>query len=610
MQMQEIVKEIKSKIDIVDYIGKYLQLEKEGSSYKALCPFHPDKNPSFYIKPSEQFFKCFGCDTKGDVITFAMKYHNVDFKEAVKMLADEIGLSIGSKQTEENTQVEKLSLEKIVAYVETCYQYANLTNYFTDRGISLHLIDKYKIGFDIENNAIVLPIFQGGQIISYVRRNLDDNKPRYEFPKGSNAIPFNVDLLKDEQQTNVFITEGIFDALTIEAAIGQSAIALNGCENQKEFLQVLNQNKPKDKNFYILFDNDEAGCKAAKQLFDKMKNQYKVAICKWEGNLPYKDINEFWTSNPEECTKFLKWQLKVAFKPHSLIVLMDDYKAYIEGEKSKTVPTGFKQLDEVLNGGLVPANIYAFGAEPSVGKTTFILQLVDNLLQQGLECVILSAEMSIEELLTRIFCRELAKKKIGHKVAAYDFYRKLRTNTATQEEKQDYWQVVVDYTKKYHDKLHIIKSSKLEEVKYTLQYLNNPVLFIDYLQLLKPQANYQSEKQRVDMVLEEIFEIKDDFNIPIVVISSLNRSGYGKTGLDAFKESGDIEYDVAAAFLMQRDDDRVVHDSYKGNGYTIYFKCVKNRYGSIGDNITMRFWGGIYLFEEVESNERKPSFDK
>jgi len=602
MQMEKIIKEIKNKIDIVDYISKFLQLEKEGSSYKALCPFHPDKNPSFYVKPSEQFFKCFGCGVGGDIITFVMKYYNVDFKEAVKMLADEIGLSIGSKQTEENTQVEKLSIDQIIAYVETCHQYAGLTNYFTDRGIPTYLIDKYKLGFDVENNAIVLPIFQDGQIISYVRRNLDDNKPRYEFPKGSNAIPFNVDLLKDEQQTNVFITEGIFDALTIETAIGQPAIALNGCENQKEFLQVLNQIKPKDKKFYILFDNDEAGSKAAKQLFDKMKNQYEVAICKWEG-VPYKDINEFWQNSQDECIKFLKWQLKAAFYPYALINFAAQYVDFLKSDKFKAISTGFKQLDDVLNGGFVAGNLYVFGAKPSVGKTTFLLQLIDNFLQQGYECVFLSAEMPKEEILTRIFCREYGLKKANVKAAASDFYRKLRTRTATKEEMQEFMYIVQDYIKRYAFALHILESQRLDEVYYVLKHLQKPILFVDYLQLLQPAKTYQSDKQRVDLIMQELFEIKNKFLIPVVAISSLNRENYDKDDMTAFKESGAIEYGTTAAFLMQRDDDRVVHDDHKGNGYTIYFKCVKNRYGSIGDDITMRFWGGIYLFEEIDKND-------
>lgn len=602
METKDIVKAIKEKIDIVDYIGRFLSLQKEGSSYKTICPFHPDKNPSFYVKPSEGYFHCFGCGVGGDVIKFAQLYHNIPFGEAIKMLAEEIGLPISDKQAENFTQDQKLSLEQIIAYVEMCSQCAKLTNYFADRGIPPALIEKYKLGYDVENNAIVLPIFQDGQIISYVRRNLDDNKPRYEFPKGHKAMPFNLDILKDDQQTDVFITEGGFDALTVETAIGLPAIALNGCGNQNEFVQILNRIKPENKKFFILFDNDEAGCKAAKQLFDKMKNQYEVAICRWEG-APYKDINEFWQNSQDECIKFLKWQLKAAFYPYALINFAAEYVEFIKSEKFTAISTGFKQLDNVLNGGFVAGNLYVFGAKPSVGKTTFLLQLIDNFLQQGYECVFLSAEMPKEEILTRIFCREYGLKKVNVKVAGFDFYRKLRTRTATQEEMQEFMSVMQDYFKRYAFKLHILEGQRLDEVYYVLDRLQKPILFVDYLQLLQPVKPYQSDKQRVDLIMQELFEIKNKFLIPVVAISSLNRESYDDDDIKAFKESGSIEYGTAAAFLMKRDDDKPIHDDYKGNGYTIKFNCVKNRYGSIGENITMRFWGGICWFEEIDNND-------
>ncbi|WAM34511.1 CHC2 zinc finger domain-containing protein [Caldicellulosiruptor morganii] len=606
MQLEEIVKEIKSKVDIVDYIGRYLTLQKEGSSYKAVCPFHPDKNPSFYIKPSEQFFKCFGCDNKGDVITFAMKYHSLEFKEAVEMLAKEIGISVDDKKSENNLQKQQEPVEQIITYVERCQVNSSLAkSYFASRGIPDSFIEKYRVGFDIEANAVVFPIVQDGKVICWTRRNIGETEHKYDFPKGFNGMPFNLDILKDEQQTSVFITEGIFDALTIEAALGQPAIALNSCNNQSNFLQALNKIKPKNKKFYILFDNDEneAGQKAAKQLFDKLKTEYKVALCNWDRDIPYKDINEFWLANPEDCIKFLQWQLKTSFYPYALISMLPSYEDFIKSERFESIPTGFKNLDKVLNGGLVAGNLYVFGAKPSVGKTTFLLQLMDNFLQQGYDCVFLSAEMPKEEILTRIFCREYGLKKANVKVPAFDFYRKLRTKSASSEEMQDYMNVVQDYVKKYAFRLHIIEQQKLDDIPYTLDHLQKPILFIDYLQLLQPAKPYQSDKQRVDLIMQELFEIKNRFLIPVVAISSLNRENYDKDDMTAFKESGSIEYGTAAAFLMQRDDDRVVHDYYKGNGYTITFKCVKNRYGSIGDDITMRFWGGIYLFEEIDSKD-------
>lgn len=103
-----------------------------------------------------------------------------------------------------------------------------------------------------------------------------------------------------------------------------------------------------------------------------------------------------------------------------------------------------------------------------------------------------------------------------------------------------------------------------------------------------------------------MFEIKNKFLILVVVISSLNRESYSddnnKDDIKVFKELGLIEYGIVVVFLMKREDNKFIYDDYKGNGYIINFKCVKNRYGSIGDDIIMCFWGGIYLFEEIEDD--------
>jgi twinkle protein len=512
METKDIVKAIKEKIDVVDYIGRFLSLKKEGSSYKAICPFHPDKNPSFYVKPSEGYFHCFGCGVGGDVIKFAQLYHNISFGEAIKMLSQEIGLPISNnKREEDKEQSPKISFEQITAYVEKCQENASLAkSYFANRGLSADFVDKYRVGFDIENNAVVFPIMQDEKVICWTRRNLDNPDCKYEFPAGYNAMPFNLDVFKNEQQSNIFIVEGIFDALTIEAAIGQPAIALNSCNNQQNFLRELNKIKPKDKKFYILFDNDEDGNKAAKQLIEKMKNQYEVAICRWEG-APYKDINEFWQNSQDECIKFLEWQLETAFYPYALINFAAQYVEFLKSDKFKAISTGFNQLDDVLNGGFVAGNMYVFGAKPSVGKTTFLLQLIDNFLQQGYECVFLSAEMPKEEILTRIFCREYGLKKANVKVPAFDFYRKLRTRTATKEEMQEFMPVMQDYIKRYVFKLHILEGQRLDEVYYVLERLQKPILFVDYLQLLQPAKPYQSDKQRVDLIMQELLRLKTSF---------------------------------------------------------------------------------------------------
>ena len=90
----ELIEEVRMKNDIVDVISGYVRIQKKGSSYFGLCPFHNEKSPSFSVSGSKQMFYCFGCGAGGNVITFLMQYENITFQEAVKMLADRAGVAL------------------------------------------------------------------------------------------------------------------------------------------------------------------------------------------------------------------------------------------------------------------------------------------------------------------------------------------------------------------------------------------------------------------------------------------------------------------------------------------------------------------------------------
>ena len=99
---EELVEEIREKNDIVDVISDYVKLQRRGSSYFGLCPFHNEKSPSFSVSPGKQMYYCFGCGAGGNVFTFIMEYENYTFPEALKLLAERAGVDLPEQEyTEE-----------------------------------------------------------------------------------------------------------------------------------------------------------------------------------------------------------------------------------------------------------------------------------------------------------------------------------------------------------------------------------------------------------------------------------------------------------------------------------------------------------------------------
>src|SRR3972149_9158068 len=103
MKTDRLLEDIKSGLDIVDFISDYVQLKKSGQNWKGLCPFHQEKTPSFMVSQSKQSFHCFGCGAGGDVITFLLKHDNLSFHEAVTMLAKKAGIPMDAGRIDQKS---------------------------------------------------------------------------------------------------------------------------------------------------------------------------------------------------------------------------------------------------------------------------------------------------------------------------------------------------------------------------------------------------------------------------------------------------------------------------------------------------------------------------
>lgn len=142
-----VVEEVKSRLDIVDVVSTYIKLEKSGSQLKARCPFHNEKSPSFYVSPHKGFFHCFGCGVHGDIFTFITKIENLEFKDALKLLAERAGVELKSFKREEESKSFDI-LESAAGFFQN-----NLSNslpaqeYLYNRGLTKATIENFRVGF-------------------------------------------------------------------------------------------------------------------------------------------------------------------------------------------------------------------------------------------------------------------------------------------------------------------------------------------------------------------------------------------------------------------------------------------------------------------------------
>jgi DNA primase len=108
------IEDIKNRLSIDEVVGSYIKLEKAGSNFKAVCPFHNEKTPSFYITPDKGFYKCFGCGESGDIFNFVEKYEGIDFSEALKKLAEKAGVQLTQKGNFSENKKDKEEKEKLL----------------------------------------------------------------------------------------------------------------------------------------------------------------------------------------------------------------------------------------------------------------------------------------------------------------------------------------------------------------------------------------------------------------------------------------------------------------------------------------------------------------
>ena len=338
---EDLIEEVRQKNDIVDVISGYVKLQKKGSSYFGLCPFHNEKSPSFSVSRGKQMYYCFGCGAGGNVFTFIMEYENYSFVEAFKMLAERAGVNIPeveySKEAKERADLKATLLE--INKLAAKYFYAQLKTeqgklahtYLTGRGLSEETITAFGLGYSNKYsndlyrylktkgykdellvkaglisvderhgahdkfwNRVMFPIMDvNNRVIGFGGRVMGDAKPKYlnspeteVFDKSRNLYGLN--RARTSRKPYFLICEGYMDVISLHQAGFTNAVASLGTALTTGHASLI---KRYVNEVYLTYDSDEAGTRAALRAMPILKEAGITAkIIRME---PYKDPDEF-----------------------------------------------------------------------------------------------------------------------------------------------------------------------------------------------------------------------------------------------------------------------------------------------------------------------------
>ena len=413
--------------------------------------------------------------------------------------------------------------------------------------------------------------------------------------------------------------------------VGGQAVGLCSIANKKKIIDFVREHLQNVPPLIISFDNDDKGKEAANKLTGELNklnfSSYRVY------SLPdgVKDANEFFNSERES---FIEWvnngvdydfsmdNFKQESVSYQLVSFLEEIARNREG---RAISTGFTNLDKLFDGGLYPG-LYIVGANSSTGKTTFTLQIADNIAKSGRGVLVFSLEMSRNELIAKT----LSRMSLVKSMELYQTKRYAKTTRGVLLGKYNEIEnaLISDAIREYADwcePLHItegIGNVGIEHIKRkTEEYIKRknepPVIVIDYLQILAPYSEKMTDKQNVDKNILELKRLSRDYQIPVIGISSFNRENY-KTpvSMASFKESGAIEYSSDVLIGLQyfgwdyqekeKEGDRLLRlhllseemseAASKGEPQRIQLKILKNRNGQRG-SVLFNFYPMFNYFE-------------
>lgn len=666
MDFQNVIETVKQHLP--DYAQEHLKRSKGKNKFICIfCGSGTGSNLTGAFTVYQTNYYCFSCHQHGDIFNLAEKIENIPKKSVVRYLADKYhvetdlltekrknslsnadfsSFSVNGTDTKESfadPNVENFNEEDLTFFFSGANEHLCETSYH--RGISLETLNHFNIGFVREwqhpksphspaTPRLIIPTSSGSYLARDTRKENDipKNQKSYVKSKVGKVHIFNEKVL--EISNIVYVVEGELDALSIIDIAGyDSAVGLGSAGNVNHLLSVLDKTEHKPK-FIITLDNDNAGEKARNELtagFDERCIEY----CVYNPCGRFKDPNEALMNDRENFSKAVMYGIEHIDTLTEQKLLNDEtakrneydnrfsakvfLQEFIDGisenVNTEVISTGFETLDNTLDGGLYEG-LYGIGAISSLGKTTFALQMADQIAAQGHEVLIFSLEMSRNELIAKSISRNTMQRtlqtngKLQYAKTTRNIMARKKYSSYCQEERELIKNSVNDYEKIAGNIFiregigDVTAETIVDQVREHIESGHKPpVVIVDYLQILSPKNERWTDKQSTDNAILTLKRLSRDCKIPVIVISSFNRENYGvKVSMQAFKESGAIEYstDVLIGLQLKGVGNRNfdIDQAKSKNPRQVEAVILKNRNGRTGGRIGFDFYAMFNYFAE------------
>lgn len=646
-----------------NYVESVTQKSKGANLYVCpLCGSGTGKSGTgaFSIKNGTSW-KCFSCNAGGDIFDlYGAINGTTDHNEQLRGLSEMYGIQVASYRStaqedfspkyQNHAKSEQYTYNSIHTTVYTqadppqqtdytdfflqAHKAVEQTDYWKQRGLSKETVDRFKLGYVAEwrhpkapkaptSPRLIIPTSPYSYLARDTRETIPEEQRAYSKSKVGSIQLFNKKALQTATKP-IFIVEGELDALSI-IEVGGEAVALGTTTKSKALIELLKAQAPAQA-LIIALDNDEAGQRASIELAEGLQG-LNIPCYSFNPCGQYKDANEALQRDREALTiaveeaehlqdEEAQAQKEAYLKNSTAHYLQSFVNGIADSVDTPYIPTGFNKLDSVLDGGLYEG-LYIVGAISSLGKTTIITQIADQIAQAGTDVLIFSLEMARAEIMAKSISRHTLQSVLatGGDIRNAKTARGITTGKRyigySQTERDLINSSIMEYSK-YAQNIYIsegVGDIGAEQIRETVQKHilftgKTPVVIIDYLQILAPYSERATDKQNTDKAVMELKRISRDYKTPVIGISSFNRANYKEAvTMEAFKESGAIEYSSDVLIGLQLKgagkNDFDANEAKRKDPREIELVILKNRNGRTGDSLSFNFYPLFNYFEET-----------